>query len=229
MDEQITERLKATRKAQGYSQEQLADLLYVSRQAVSKWERGEASPDTDNLIALARLYGMTVDELLFGKESSPLQVESAKTPREVSEASEVAEVSEDSEVAAVAAENTADKDGEEDIEEFEDEKFENNKSYVLARSIAEGATVFITLAAYLLLGFLGNFWHPAWIIFLAIPIVPSIVEAIIRKNPNVFCFPVFVAAIYLLLGFLGGFWHPAWVIFLAIPLYYTVFEFVKRS
>ena len=67
MDMQMAERLR--RKAAGYSQEALAAELGVSRQAVSKWERGEASPDTDNLIALAGLYGVTLDELLFGKAS----------------------------------------------------------------------------------------------------------------------------------------------------------------
>ena len=69
MDMQMAERLVARRKEAGYSQEALAAELGVSRQAVSKWERGEASPDTDNLIALAGLYGVTLDELLFGKAS----------------------------------------------------------------------------------------------------------------------------------------------------------------
>ena len=67
MDTEIIQRLCKLRKEHGYSQEQLADALGISRQAVSKWERGEASPDTDNLIALARLYGVTVDEVLFNK------------------------------------------------------------------------------------------------------------------------------------------------------------------
>ena len=42
----------------------LAAKLGVSRQAVSKWERAESSPDTDNLLALARLYGVSLDALL---------------------------------------------------------------------------------------------------------------------------------------------------------------------
>ena len=53
----IANRLVELRRAHGYSQEELAGKLGVSRQAVSKWERAESSPDTDNLIALARLYG----------------------------------------------------------------------------------------------------------------------------------------------------------------------------
>ena len=57
-------RLAELRREKGLSQEELAEKLAVSRQAVSKWERGESSPDTDNLIALAQLYGVSLDVLL---------------------------------------------------------------------------------------------------------------------------------------------------------------------
>lgn len=60
----IANRLVEMRKKHGYSQEKLAEMLGLSRQAVSKWERAEASPDTDNLILLSRLYGVSLDELL---------------------------------------------------------------------------------------------------------------------------------------------------------------------
>ena len=67
MNVKIANRLLAYRRAHGYSQEELAEKLGVSRQAVSKWERAEASPDTDNLIALAALYGVLIDELINGE------------------------------------------------------------------------------------------------------------------------------------------------------------------
>ncbi len=60
----IANRLVALRKANGLSQEALAEKLGISRQAISKWERAEASPDTANLMALAQLYGTTLDDLL---------------------------------------------------------------------------------------------------------------------------------------------------------------------
>ena len=66
----IAKRLYEYRKAAGLSQEQVANKIDVSRQAVSKWECGESSPDTDNLIALATLYEVTVDELLFADPES---------------------------------------------------------------------------------------------------------------------------------------------------------------
>lgn len=67
MDLAMAQRLVDRRKAAGLSQEALAAQLGVSRQAVSKWERSESSPDTDNLIALAALYGVSLDELLYGE------------------------------------------------------------------------------------------------------------------------------------------------------------------
>lgn len=67
MDLAMAQRLIDRRKAAGLSQEALAAQLGVSRQAVSKWERSESSPDTDNLIALAALYGVSLDELLYGE------------------------------------------------------------------------------------------------------------------------------------------------------------------
>lgn len=64
MNVQIAQRLAELRRAKGYSQEALANELGLSRQAVSKWERAESSPDTENLIALAHLYGVSLDDLL---------------------------------------------------------------------------------------------------------------------------------------------------------------------
>lgn len=64
MNLEIASRLVELRKKNNLSQEALAEKLGISRQAVSKWERAEASPDTDNLIALAKLYHVSLDELL---------------------------------------------------------------------------------------------------------------------------------------------------------------------
>jgi transcriptional regulator with XRE-family HTH domain len=64
MDYTIADRLAEMRRAHGYSQESLAAELGLTRQAVSRWERGESLPDTENLIALANLYDVTLDELV---------------------------------------------------------------------------------------------------------------------------------------------------------------------
>lgn len=64
MNIKLADRLVELRKENKLSQEALAEKLGLSRQSISKWERAEASPDTDNLIALADLYKMSLDELL---------------------------------------------------------------------------------------------------------------------------------------------------------------------
>ena len=71
MNIEIANRLVNLRKQSGLSQEQLAEKIGVSRQAVSKWERSEASPDTDNIILLARLYNISLDELLSTEDEIP--------------------------------------------------------------------------------------------------------------------------------------------------------------
>ena len=72
MNIEIANRLVELRKKNNLSQEALAAKLGISRQAVSKWERAEASPDTDNLILLARLYGVSLDDLLKTEDEIPV-------------------------------------------------------------------------------------------------------------------------------------------------------------
>ena len=77
----LGETILKKRQARGLSQEKLAELVGVSRQAVSKWEVGDAIPDTDKLIPLARALGITVDELLGNvPEEEEVQEESAEPP-----------------------------------------------------------------------------------------------------------------------------------------------------
>ena len=59
----LPSRLKELRNKNNYSQEQLAEILNVSRQAVSRWENGKAVPDIDNILIMSELYDVPVDEL----------------------------------------------------------------------------------------------------------------------------------------------------------------------
>ena len=61
---ELYEKLYELRRASGMSQEELAEKLGVSRQAVSKWESGASDPSTANLIAIAKLYGVSAEEIL---------------------------------------------------------------------------------------------------------------------------------------------------------------------
>lgn len=77
----LGEKLQSLRRARGLSQEQLALALNVSRQAVSKWETGESTPDLDKLRALSAYFGVTTDYLIWddrpAERSAPAPEEAA--------------------------------------------------------------------------------------------------------------------------------------------------------
>ena len=78
----LGERIAYYRKKAGYSQEGLAEQLNVSRQAISKWETGEATPDAERIIALAAVLGISTDTLLLGKEEPERPYTEAETVRQ---------------------------------------------------------------------------------------------------------------------------------------------------
>lgn len=61
-------KLQELRKNKGLTQEELAEILFVSRTAISKWESGRGYPNIESLKAIAKLFSITVDELLSGEE-----------------------------------------------------------------------------------------------------------------------------------------------------------------
>ena len=65
---EFNEKLQELRKQKNMTQEDLAASLYVSRTAISKWESGRGYPNIDSLKAIAKFFGVTVDELLSGEE-----------------------------------------------------------------------------------------------------------------------------------------------------------------
>ena len=77
----LGENIKKLRKEKSLSQEQLAEMLNVSRQAVSKWESGKTYPDIDNLILLKDIFNVTLDDLVINgdKNSSEDTIKSSKS------------------------------------------------------------------------------------------------------------------------------------------------------
>ena len=73
----LSKRLIGLRKEKNLSQEELAAVLNVSRQAVSRWETGLAAPSLDKLQFLAEFYGVTLDELFYSVEGKPKTQEAA--------------------------------------------------------------------------------------------------------------------------------------------------------
>lgn len=218
-------RLTALRKDKGLSQEELAEKLGVSRQAVSKWERAESSPDTDNLIALARLYGVTLDELIFSPAApDPDPVLMARAESEPA-AEYVAEEEESREASADADGAPADGGSAQTSADFTDDPLPNGSFYEhqerermrrLDTHWASFPYPILVTVIYLVLGFCFHWWHPGWIIFLTIPLfyMPRSERSYLRLLGN----PIMVTIIYLLLGTLCNLWHPGWLVFLLIPL-----------
>ena len=217
MNIEIADRLQKLRKANGYSQEELADALGISRQAVSKWERAESSPDTDNLILLARLYNVSLDELLQTDDSN----DEIKKNTEEND-SNVIKLTDD-EGQTVQIENGhikfINKDGSE-------EKI--NKKQLIAISISDGIVFCLTLIGYLIWTLVFNKLEVSWVLWVLMPAVMSIFEAIFKKQISKFLYPVFVTAIYCFLGMQFGLWHPYWFLFVTIPLFYIITEPIDK-
>lgn len=273
-------RLYELRKKNGYSQEELAEKLGISRQAISKWERAEASPDTDNLVELAKLYGVSLDELL-DINNSAASIKEEKVIEEETVIEEKVEeddgididindgntktlkfkggihIEDGKDVVHIGKDgiNVSSEDGEKVHIGFDGIKFKSNEDKEFKEcnlkikdnhsnlkstieSIFVPLTVFGSLIAYLILGFTmgAKGWATYWVLFLLIPIVPTLIDAIFRKQFTAFAYPIFITGVYCFLGlrfsdltysFFGqeftGFWHPWWFLFITIPVYYVIF------
>jgi transcriptional regulator with XRE-family HTH domain len=77
----IADRIQTLRKSKGMSQEELADAAGVSRQAVSKWESEQSTPDLDKVVILSEIFDVTTDYLLKGIE--PVETNDHKTMADV--------------------------------------------------------------------------------------------------------------------------------------------------
>lgn len=77
----IADRIQTLRKSKGMSQEELADVAGVSRQAVSKWESEQSTPDLDKVVILSEIFDVTTDYLLKGIE--PVETADHKTMADV--------------------------------------------------------------------------------------------------------------------------------------------------
>ncbi|MCM1533070.1 MAG: DUF1700 domain-containing protein [Corallococcus sp.] len=116
-----------------------------------------------------------------------------------------------------------------DIDETFDESDEDTKKKKKGAMSVGGLATLIAVLAYCVLGACFDLWHPGWLIFLLLPCVITLVQAITRRNYRIFAYPVLVAFVYLLVGFYGHKWHPTWVLFLTIPIYYVLGNFVSKN
>ncbi|KAE9564928.1 hypothetical protein FD33_GL000529 [Companilactobacillus paralimentarius DSM 13238 = JCM 10415] len=67
---EFSSQLKKYRTDRGITQDELASKLYVTRQAISKWESGESTPDMNNLVKLSDIFNVSLDALVLGKQEN---------------------------------------------------------------------------------------------------------------------------------------------------------------
>ena len=67
----ISENIKAQRMQKGLTQKELADLLYLTPQAISRWEKGDVEPSVDAISSMAKIFDCTTDELIYGIKTKP--------------------------------------------------------------------------------------------------------------------------------------------------------------
>ncbi|MBR6331774.1 MAG: helix-turn-helix domain-containing protein [Dehalococcoidales bacterium] len=75
----LPEKIYELRKKNGFSQEELAEKMNVSRQSISRWEVGSASPDAENLKQLSSIFGVSVDYLLNDDAEESVRPDTGKT------------------------------------------------------------------------------------------------------------------------------------------------------
>lgn len=92
-----------------------------------------------------------------------------------------------------------------------------------------GLITMLCVLLFFVLGACFGKWHPAWMIFLLIPVVSSLVTAIKKRDYRLFCYPVFVVFLYLVFGFTCHAWHPLWILFITIPVYYMLGSYVSKN
>lgn len=249
MNIEIANRLVRLRKEKGYSQEELAEKLGLSRQAISKWERAEASPDTDNLILLSRLYGISLDELLFTEDEIPTpepeKSNSEEADRETDEGKRSKEStvhigwdgihidSSDSEHVHIGADGFRVQDGVDGVVIENGKVFVNGEEKKITKKTFWHFFPWTTLAciAYLFCGFFDLFggWGVTWILFLIAPLLSSLVKAIEKRSPQKFSYPLLSLVVFFVLGFYCELWHPGWAVFLTVPIWYGILKAFRRA
>ncbi len=208
--EALGNKLYELRKQAGLSQEAFAEKLGVSRQAVSKWECGASLPDTDNLITIANLYNISLDELIG--RPAPNKAEKADT-EENEDKYEDEDDKEDAEAEAYYSDDGTPAD---------------TKRKTLRALHALPYPIFATVV-FLLWGFLLDGWYISWTVFITIPVYYSVLDCVRTKKFSHFAYPVFVTFLYCIIGMQWDLWHPYWILFVTIPIYYAIASAIDKK
>lgn len=204
MNVEIAQRLAELRREKGYSQEELAEAIGLSRQAVSKWERAESSPDTGNLVALAKLYGVTLDDLLRVDSDIEDDVKFENKDRSASAESQVKAAAEQAAAAAAQAQAAA-------------AQAQAQAQQAQTQAQATPQSQYYTQAP-----------PPNPQQATVVPPAPAPVKK--EAGPwTTFPYPILCVIVFLFAGFFFSSWHPAWVVFVTIPLYYWIASIIEND
>ena len=162
MNLEVANRLQQLRKAKGLSQEELANILGLSRQAISKWERAETSPDTDNLICLARLYNISIDKLLDTSESTE-EIKERIAQERIKDVTDKNEETCET-IEEIDEENCSENEEEVGLGEEEKELLKKADSKSGEAILAIFA---LSVIAYLIIGFRTSDWSWGWLLIIA--------------------------------------------------------------
>ena len=215
MNVEVAQRLAELRRAKGYSQESLAHELGLSRQAVSKWERAESSPDTENLIALAKLYGVSLDELLRVDDDVEDDIAFENASRAQDRASRELELKHDEERAAQA------------VAEAEEERQRSREATEQAVKAAMQASA---AAGHAARAAAQASAQTTWTVGTAGHLVPASGETKARKRRwSSFPYGTCMTALFLVpfFGFSAG--KEAVLVFLTIPLYRWIAQILDEA
>lgn len=198
MNDYFPKNLVAIRKRLNLTQEALAEKLFVTRQAVSKWERGETEPDIVTLCAISRMFDVSLDDMLQKDCTAP---------------------------ASVATENVVENTEEENLQlkAVQKKKLAKKMLFFALFDIA-----FCCLLIGIIFTATVDFCDLIWIIWFALPVLVPVIFALRFRNEIgaawlMYFFPVpFVSGIIYLLVHSITSSSGAWLAFLLIPLYYAV-------
>jgi len=142
----VGEKIHVLRKQSGMSQEQLAEKITVSRQAISKWELGESLPDIDNIVQISKIFDVSTDYLLKQGASVYTTSEYVNEP--------------------VARGNSNSSQSQQPHQEPEVYTYDEDDEPLTYNEYLDEMVWSVAVIVYLILGFVFNLWHPGWIVFL---------------------------------------------------------------
>ncbi len=208
--------LYSLRKDKGLTQKELANLLNITNKAVSKWETGEAMPETSLLLPLSKILGVTVDELLNCKKNN------SQTNKDDNINNE--------DVNNSSCNNTNNNINFTKMQEHIFSRGKDDETLIEKIKGAVCACVFLlSLTTYFLIGIVLNLWSPYWVIIPISALCCGIIGIVfdfynkktqqkVKKGENVLigsiCGIVMLSCIiaYLILGSVFSLWHPYWFI-----------------